>query len=414
MPGEIVWAKVDILMSHDPCTPGVASVFKKEFGAQAKVWDAGRFIMIPDHFVYSADPQANQNIRVMREFAKEQKITYFYDVGTPQYKGVCHIGLAEGGHTRPGEVLLGTDSHTVTAGAFGCFAIGLGITDAAYALGTGEIPLKVPTTIRVNYHGILPTHVQAKDLILLLLAELTVEGATYGAIEFGGSVIDALSVEERMTICNMVVECGAKNGIMVPNQATLDYLAARTDVPFSLVTADDDAVYSRVVDFDVTGMQPQVAKPHSPDNVVAIDTLKNVAISQAYIGSCTGGKLADFIAAAQVMKGRKVTIPTFAVPATKEVFHHLITTQIGGVSVYQILTDAGVQLSSEAGCAACCGGPPDTFGRVHQPISVIATTNRNFVGRMGHKRASIYLASPYAVAAAAITGMITNPAELGV
>ena len=169
-----------------------------------------------------------------------------------------------------------------------------------------------------------------------------------------------------------------------------------------------------MVDFDVTGMQPQVAKPHSPDNVVAIDTLKNVAISQAYIGSCTGGKLADFIAAAQVMKGRKVTIPTFAVPATKEVFHHLITTQIGGVSVYQILTDAGVQLSSEAGCAACCGGPPDTFGRVHQPISVIATTNRNFVGRMGHKRASIYLASPYAVAAAAITGMITNPAELGV
>ncbi len=414
MPGEIVWAKVDILMSHDPCTPGVASVFKKEFGAQAKVWDAGRFIMIPDHFVYSADPQANQNIRVMREFAKEQNITYFYDVGTPQYKGVCHIGLAEGGHTRPGEVLLGTDSHTVTAGAFGCFAIGLGITDAAYALGTGEIPLKVPTTIRVNYHGILPTHVQAKDLILALLAELTVEGATYEAIEFGGCVIDALSVEERMTICNMVVECGAKNGIMVPNQATLDYLAARTDVPFSLVTADADAVYSRVVDFDVTGMQPQVAKPHSPDNVVAIDTLKNVAISQAYIGSCTGGKLADFIAAAQVMKGRKVTIPTFAVPATKEVFHHLITTQIGGVSVYQILTDAGVQLSSEAGCAACCGGPPDTFGRVHQPISVIATTNRNFVGRMGHKRASIYLASPYAVAAAAITGMITNPAELGV
>lgn len=413
-PGEIVWAKVDILMSHDPCTPGVASVFKKKFGAQAKVWDAGRFIMIPDHFVYSADPQANQNIRVMREFAKEQNITHFYDVGTPQYKGVCHIGLAEGGHTRPGEVLLGTDSHTVTAGAFGCFAIGLGITDAAYALGTGEIPLKVPTTIRVNYHGILPTHVQAKDLILALLAELTVEGATYEAIEFGGCVIDALSVEERMTICNMVVECGAKNGIMVPNQATLDYLAARTDVPFSLVTADADAVYSRVVDFDVTGMQPQVAKPHSPDNVVAIDTLKNVAISQAYIGSCTGGKLADFIAAAQVMKGRKVTIPTFAVPATKEVFHHLITTQIGGVSVYQILTDAGVQLSSEAGCAACCGGPPDTFGRVHQPISVIATTNRNFVGRMGHKRASIYLASPYAVAAAAITGMITNPAELGV
>ena len=298
-PGEIVWARVDILMSHDPCTPGVASVFKKEFGARAKVWDASRFIMIPDHFVYSADAQANQNIRVMREFAAEQGIKYFYDVGTPHYKGVCHIGLAEGGHARPGEVLLGTDSHTVTAGAFGCFAIGLGITDAAYALGTGEIPLKVPTTIRVNYHGELPAHVQAKDLILALMAELTVDGATYEAIEFGGSVIDALSVDERMTMCNMVVECGAKNGIMVPNQATLDYLAQRTDMPFSVVEPDTDAYYSRIVEFDVSSMQPLVAKPHSPDNVVSIDSLKHVAISQAYIGSCTGGKLEDFHAAAR-------------------------------------------------------------------------------------------------------------------
>lgn len=411
-PGEIVWAKVDILMSHDPCTPGVASVFKKEFGARAKVWDAERFIMIPDHFVYSADPQANQNIRVMREFAREQQIKYFYDVGTPDYKGVCHIGLAEGGHTRPGEVLLGTDSHTVTAGAFGCFAIGLGITDAAYALGSGEIPLKVPTTIRVNYHGVMPAYLQAKDLILALLARLTVDGATYEAIEFGGSVIDAMSVEERMTICNMVVECGAKNGIMVPNQATLDYLATRTDIPFSVVEPDEDARYSQELDINVTEMQPLVAKPHSPDNVVAIDTLKNVAISQAYIGSCTGGKLADFIAAARVIKGRKVVVPTFAVPATKEVFHGLISTDIDGQSVYRILCDAGVQLSSESGCAACCGGPADTFGRVNQPISVISTTNRNFVGRMGHKRANIYLASPYAVAAAAVTGEITHPGAL--
>jgi len=408
-PGEIVWAKVDILMSHDPCTPGVASVFKKEFGAQAKVWDAQRFIMIPDHFVYSADAQANQNIRVMREFAAEQGIKYFYDVGTPQYKGVCHIGLAEGGHTRPGEVLLGTDSHTVTAGAFGCFAIGLGITDAAYALGTGEIPLKVPSTIRVNYHGEQPAHVQAKDLILALMAELTVDGATYEAIEFGGSAVEAMSVDERMTMCNMVVECGAKNGIMVPNQATLDYLAGRTDIPYHVVEADADACYSRVVEFDVSTMQPLVAKPHSPDNVVTADSLKNVAVSQAYIGSCTGGKLADFRAAAQVLKGHRVCIPTFAVPATKEVFHQLIATQIDGQSLYQILCDAGVQLSAEAGCAACCGGPADTFGRVNDPISVISTTNRNFVGRMGHKRACIYLASPYSVAAAAVTGTITNP-----
>lgn len=411
-PGEIIWAKVDILMSHDPCMPGVASVFKKEFGDRAKIWDAERLILIPDHFVYSADPQANQNIRVMREFAREQGVKYFYDVGTADYKGVCHIGLAEGGHNRPGEVLLGTDSHTVTAGAFGCFAIGLGITDAAYALGTGEIPLKVPSTIRVNYYGVQPAEVQAKDLILALMRELTVDGATYEAIEFGGPVTEALSVEERMTLCNMVVECGAKNGIMAPNQATLDYLSTRTAVPFTVVEADADATYSRTVNIDVSGMQPLVAKPHSPDNVVSIDRLAGVAISQAYIGSCTGGKLEDFVAAAKILQGRKVAVPTFAVPATKAVFHQLILTKISGQSVYEILTGAGVNLSSESGCAACCGGPVDTFGRINQPISVISTTNRNFVGRMGHKHANIYLASPYAVAAAAVQGAIINPVRL--
>lgn len=408
-PGEVIFVKVDVLMSHDPCTPGVASVFKKEFGENAKVWNADRFIMIPDHFTYSADPQANQNIRVMREFAKEQNIKYFYDVGTPEYKGVCHIGLAEGGHTRPGEVLLGTDSHTVTAGAFGTFAIGVGITDGAFALGSGEIPLMVPKTLRVNYVGKKKQSVQAKDLILALMKILGVAGATYNAIEFGGSVIDELSVEERMTICNMVVECGAKNGIMVPNQATLDYLAQRTQEPWSVVRPDSCAVYERTIEIDVTLLTSQIARPHTPDNVTPVTELENVAISQAYIGSCTGGKTEDFIAAAKVLNGRKVTIPTFAVPATKEVFHNLITTRIGDLSVYEILTRAGVKLSSEPGCAACCGGPADTFGRVNDPISVISTTNRNFVGRMGHKGAMVYLASPYAVAAAAIGGTITNP-----
>lgn len=408
-PGEVIFVKVDVLMSHDPCTPGVASVFKKEFGENAKVWNADRFIMIPDHFTYSADPQANQNIRVMREFAKEQNIKYFYDVGTPEYKGVCHIGLAEGGHTRPGEVLLGTDSHTVTAGAFGTFAIGVGITDGAFALGSGEIPLMVPKTLRVNYVGKKKQSVQAKDLILALMKILGVAGATYNAIEFGGSVIDELSVEERMTICNMVVECGAKNGIMVPNQATLNYLAQRTQEPWSVVRPDNNAVYERTIEIDVTLLTSQIARPHTPDNVTPVTELENVAISQAYIGSCTGGKTEDFIAAAKVLNGRKVTIPTFAVPATKEVFHNLITTRIGDLSVYEILTRAGVKLSSEPGCAACCGGPADTFGRVNDPISVISTTNRNFVGRMGHKGAMVYLASPYAVAAAAIGGTITNP-----
>lgn len=408
--GDVVWAKVDILMSHDPCTPGVVGVFKREFGADARVWDSERFIMIPDHFIYTADPLANQNIRLMRQFAAAQGIRHFYDVGTPRYRGVCHIALAEGGHNRPGEVLLGTDSHTVTSGAFGTFAIGVGNTDAAFALGAGQIPLKVPASIRVNLRGRVPAHVMAKDIILEVIGRLTLAGATYMTLEFGGDAVDAMSVEERMTLCNMVIECGAKNGIMAPNAATVDYLRERTDIAYDVLQPDPGASYARVLDIDVSAMQPRVAKPPSPDNVEPAGNLSSVRIDQAYIGSCTGGKLEDFIAAARILKGRRVAVPTFAVPATKEVFHDVVTHLVDGSSIYQILTEAGVSLSSETSCAACCGGPADTFGRVNAPISVISTTNRNFVGRMGHKQAQIYLASPYTVAASAIAGRIADPA----
>lgn len=406
--GAVIWAKVDVLMSHDPCSPGVISLLKKEFGADAKVWDPERFVMIPDHFIFSADVLANANLRTMRKFAEEQGIRYFYDVGTTRYKGVCHVALVEGGHTRPSEVLLGTDSHTVTAGAFGTFAIGVGNTDAAYALGTGQIPLKVPTTIRADFVGTMPKHLQAKDLILKLIGELKMDGATYEAIEFGGEVIDALSNDERMTMCNMVVECGAKNGIMVPNQAALDYLKTRTSVPFEVLLPDVDAIYSRRVTIDVSKMDAIVAKPHTPDNTANAGSLVSVKIDQAYIGSCTGGKLEDFISAARILQGRRVSIPTFAVPATKEVLDGVIRTRINDCSVYEILIEAGVSLSTETGCAACCGGPVDTFGRVSEPKRVISTTNRNFVGRMGHKQAEIYLGSPYTVAATAIKGSVTS------
>lgn len=409
--GDMVWTKVDILMSHDPCSPGVIGVFKKEFGEDARVWDPERFVMIPDHFIYTADPLANANIRTMRKFAAEQDIRYFYDVGTPRYKGVCHVGLAEGGHNRPSEVLLGTDSHTVTSGAFGTFAIGVGITDAAFALGTGEIPLKVPTTIRVDIVGELPPHIQGKDLILAVIGQLGVDGATYQAIEFGGEVIDNMSVEERMTICNMVVECGAKNGIMVPNEATLAYVRQRTDIPFEVMQPDADAEYTRRITIDVTGMDSVVAKPHSPDNIADAGTLRDVSVDRAYIGSCTGGKLEDFIAAARILTGNKVKIPTYAVPATKDVLNGIIRTRIGAQSVYEIFQDAGVHVSSETSCAACCGGPADTFGRVNEPQRVISTTNRNFVGRMGNKRAEIFLASPYTVAASAVHGRVVSARE---
>lgn len=406
--GEVIWAKVDVLMSHDPCSPGVISIFKREFGENARVWDPDRFVMIPDHFVFSADALANANIQTMRKFAAEQGIRNFYDVGTPRYKGVCHIALAEGGHTRPSEVLLGTDSHTVTAGAFGTFAIGIGNTDAAFALGTGEIPLKVPSTIHVNFVGERAPYIQAKDLILKLIGELKVDGATYEAIEFGGELIDALTVDERMTLCNMVVECGAKNGIMVPNRATLDYVTAHSKAPFEVLTPDTDARYSKRITIDASAMDAVVARPHSPDNISDASDL-DVRIDQAYIGSCTGGKLEDFVSAARVLNGKKVVVPTFGVPATKQVLDGMIRTRIDGRSVYEIIMDAGVILSTEAGCAACCGGPADTFGRINEPKKVISTTNRNFVGRMGDKRAEIFLASPYTVAATAVVGKVTSP-----
>jgi 3-isopropylmalate/(R)-2-methylmalate dehydratase large subunit len=406
--GDVVWAKVDILMSHDPCSPGVIGILKREFGDGAKVFDPDRFIMIPDHFIFSADPLANANVRTMRKFAAEQNIRHFYDVGSPAYKGVCHIALAEGGHTRPGEVLLGTDSHTVTAGAFGTFAIGVGNTDAAFALGTGQLPLKVPATIRVDLVGVMPPYLLAKDLILAVIGRLGVDGATYQAIEFGGEVVDALSVEERMTICNMVVECGGKNGIMVPNRATLDYVRARTDIPFEVMAPDAGATYARRLTIDVSRMDAVVARPHSPDNIADADDLRGTPIDRAYIGSCTGGKLADFVAAARILQGEQVRMPTYAVPATREVLDGMVRTQLNGTPVFSILQDAGVSLSTSPGCAACCGGPEDTFGRVNEPLRVISTTNRNFVGRMGHKGAQIYLASPYTVAATALKGAVTS------
>lgn len=407
-PGDMVWANVDILMTHDPCTPGVIGIFKKHFGLDAKVWDNERHIIIPDHFVYTADEKANANIRLMREFAKEQDIKYFYDVGQ-NYKGVCHIALAEGGHNRPGELLVGTDSHTVTSGAFGQIGIGVGNTDAAFVLGTGKILLRVPETIKVEFSGDLPDYITAKDLILKVVGDLTTNGATYRSIEFTGSVIEKMGVEDRMTICNMVIECGAKNGIIEPNQEIIDFVKSKSNIDFEIVTSDSDAQYAKVLKYDVSTFEPFLAKPYSPDNIDIISNLIDTPIKQAYIGSCTGGKLSDFITVAKYLIDKKVAIDTFAVPASKEVIDGMIATSIDNRSVYSILKDSGVKTSFEAGCGACCGGPTDTFGRVNDEINVISATNRNFPGRMGNKKARVYLASPIIVAATAVKGKIAKP-----
>lgn len=411
-PGDFVWVQVDTLMIHDPCAPGVIGNFYKEFGAEGKVWSKEDLVIIPDHFIYTADEKSNRNINLMRDFARDHDIPNFYNPGSESYQGVCHVTLAQEGHIRPGDILIGTDSHTVTGGAFGAFATGVGNTDASYVMGTGQILLKVPETIRVTFNGEMPKYLSGKDLILKVLGDLTVQGATYSAIEFDGEVIDNLSVEERMTICNMVIEAGAKNGIMKANAATIEYVKARTNKEFEIFEADADAKYAKHLIYDTKKIAPTVAKPHSPDNYANISELFGQKITRGYIGSCTGGKTSDFVDAAQILKGRKVKVPTYAVPATKKVINEMIEKKIDEKTVYQILIEAGVKLTLEPSCAACCGGPCDTFGRLNQKEICISTTNRNFKGRMGDKDSEIYLASAKVVAASALTGTFTDPRNI--
>jgi 3-isopropylmalate/(R)-2-methylmalate dehydratase large subunit len=412
VPDDNVWVNVDVLMTHDICGPGTIGVFKEHFGKDAKVWDREKVILIPDHYIFTADAMANRNVDVLRTFAAEQGIKYFYDVGTPRYKGVCHIALPEEGHTRPGEVLFGTDSHTCTAGAFGEFATGIGNTDAGFVMGTGKLWLKTPPTMRFVFHGEMPSYLMAKDLILAVIGDIGCDGATYRAMEFDGDGVYALNIEERMTLCNMVIEAGGKNGVIAPDQVTLDYVDKRNagQKPYSVLKSDPGAKFIFEKVYDVSKLEPVVAKPHSPDNRAFVSELRGTKLDRAYIGSCTGGKLTDFRAAAAMLQGHTVKIDTFVVPATSEIAAQMKTERIGGQTIEEIFLSAGAKLG-EPSCAACLGGPSDTFGRLNEPLSCISTTNRNFPGRMGHKQARVFLASPKTVAASAMAGTITDPRD---
>ncbi len=411
-PGDNIWVEADILMTHDVCGPGTIGIFKQHFGKDAKVWDRNKVVIIPDHYIFTADKMANRNVDVLRQFAAEQDLPYYYDVGTPRYKGVCHIALPEEGHTRPGEVLFGTDSHTCTAGAFGEFATGIGNTDAGFVMGAGKLWVKVPPTMRFVFHGDLPPYLMAKDLILAAIGDIGCDGATYRAMEFDGDGVYALNIEERMTLCNMVIEAGGKNGVIAPDKVTLDYVNARnkSGTAYTPVHTDPGATFAFEKVYDVTKLQPVVAKPHSPDNRATVGEVSGTKLDRAYIGSCTGGKLTDFRAAAKILKGKSVKIDTFVVPATSEIAKELKREMLNGQSLEEVFLAAGAKLG-EPSCAACLGGPSDTFGRLNSAMSCISTTNRNFPGRMGHKEAKVYLASPLTVAASAVNGVITDPRE---
>ena len=423
-PGENIWCNIDVLMTHDICGPGTIGVFEQEFGKEAKVFDRQKVVIIPDHYIFTADPKSHRNLDILRDFARRQDLEHFYDAdfvrtggGMPvpysdpaatPYRGVCHAALPQNGHVRPGEILLGTDSHTCTHGAFGEFASGIGNTDAGFVMGTGKLWLKVPASMKFIFHGQLPAHVMAKDIILHIIGEIGVDGATYAAMEFAGEGVMGLNVDERMTICNMAIEAGGKNGIIAPDAITLEYVRSRTRKDFEVVQSDADASYAQVFEFDASRLEPTVAQPHSPDRRATAAALKDVRIDRAYIGSCTGGKTTDFIAAATVLAGKRVQVDTFIVPATVEVDAYLDRVKIEGQSLREIFAAAGCRIGP-ASCAACLGGPVDTFGRANEPLNVISTTNRNFPGRMGHKSAGVYLASPLTAAASALTGKITDP-----
>ncbi len=362
-PGENVWVNVDVLMTHDVCGPGTIGVFKREFGAEAKVWDSDKIVLIPDHYIFTADQRANRNVDILRDFAHEQKIKYFYDItdrgdfkANPDYKGVCHIALAQEGHTRPGEVLFGTDSHTCNAGAFGQFATGIGNTDAGFIMGTGKLLIKVPATMRFVFNGEMPDYLLAKDLILQVIGDIGVAGATYRTMEFAGEVVEKMTMEERMTLCNMVIEAGGKNGVIAPDETTFAYLRDRTNKDFEPVYTDQDAQFYSTHRYNVAELEPVVAKPHSPDNRALARECSDVKVDRAYIGSCTGGKTTDFYNAARILKGNKVSVPTYIVPATQKVYEDLFSVKYEGQTLSEIFLEAGCIEPAAPSCAACLGG----------------------------------------------------------
>ena len=409
--GDNIWANADILLTHDVCGPGTIGVFHREFGRGAKVWDCEKVVIIPDHYIFTQDEKAHRNVDILREFAREQGLPNFYNPGSPEYRGVCHLALPQEGHVRPGEVIFGTDSHTCTHGAFGAFATGIGNTDAGFILGTGKLLIKVPHSLRFVFEGEKPPYVMAKDMILKVIGDIGVDGANYCAMEFSGDGVTALSVDERMTICNMAIEAGGKNGIIAPDETTLRYVRARTSKRFEPLYGDTDACVAMEKRYRTASIEPCVAEPHAPSNYALARERTNVKVDRAYIGSCTGGKVTDFVAAARILSGQHVRAETFLVPATAEVARALTTEKVGDKTLLQVFAEAGCHDVAPPSCAACLGGPVDTFGRTHGSEAVISTTNRNFIGRMGSKKARIYLASPLTVAASAVTGHITDPRD---
>ena len=405
-PGDVVFANVDKVMLHDVSGPGVIKTFEKlEKDGVVKVdklFDPSIVWVAEDHFVPSAEKISAENISKLSEFTKKFGITKHFKYGLGQY-GICHTLSHEEGLVSPGELYIGGDSHTNTTGALGAFACGLGHTDVAYVLLNGNLWFKVPETLYFKINGKLPEHVMAKDLILKIIGDITTEGGAGYAMQFGGNGISDMSVESRLTLTNMTTEAGAKNGIIEPDQKVFDYLSERGVTKYDAVYDDDNAQYAKTYEYDVTELEPLVAKPFSPQNVSVVQETTGIELDKSYIGSCTGAKYEDLEAVAKILKGKKVKIRTEILPAAISIYKK--ATENG---LTQIFIDAGAVVGPPT-CGACCGAH---MGVLAKDEVCVSTTNRNFPGRMGHIESKTYLTSPLVAAASAVTGKLTDPRDL--
>jgi 3-isopropylmalate/(R)-2-methylmalate dehydratase large subunit len=398
-PGEFINVRVDLVMANDITAPIAIREFRRL--RIDRVFDPNRVVMVPDHFVPNKDVASAEQAKLMREFAQEQGIIYF-EVGE---MGIEHVLLPEQGLVLPGEVAIGADSHTCTYGALGAFATGMGSTDIAAAMATGDIWMKVPPTIRFVYHGSLGEWVSGKDLILYTIGQIGVDGALYSAMEFAGEAIEALSMDGRFTMANMAIEAGAKAGIFGVDNKTQLYVKSRANRPYLVYEPDNGAEYSNVIEYDVSDMEPQVALPHSPANVRPVSQVGDIEINQAVIGSCTNGRIEDMRIAAQLLKGREVHpgVRCIIIPGSQQVYLDALIEGLLGVFIR-----AGAIVSTPT-CGPCLGGH---MGVLADGEKCVSTTNRNFVGRMGSTKAEVYLANPAVAAASAIMGKIASPKEV--
>lgn len=400
-PGELISARVDVVLGNDITAPVAIKEFEK-IGVP-HVFDKEKVVLVPDHFTPNKDIKSAEQAKILRDFAKKHELTNYFEVGR---MGIEHCLLPEQGIVLPGDLIIGADSHTCTYGALGAFSTGVGSTDMAAAMATGEVWFKVPESIKFVFNGEkLNKWVSGKDLILYLIGQIGVDGALYRAMEFTGPAIRSLSMDGRLTMANMAIEAGGKNGIVAPDQITIDYVEQRAKRPYKLYESDPDANYAAVYEYDVADIEPQVAFPHLPENTKPISQVGDVKIDQAVIGSCTNGRMEDLRIAAEVLKGRKVhpDVRLIVFPGTQAIYK-----QAMHEGLFDVFIDAGAAVSTPT-CGPCLGGHAGILAKGERSI---ATTNRNFVGRMGHPESEVYLSNPAIAAASAILGRIGSPEEV--